>query len=400
MASFTAQSSEHTTAPQSEDLEPTTGIVVPPSPAKNEETASTESEDADDYMSINTMVPVEHVVIMRLGPTEVDKYDVPEHDAYLVNHSDNEGLREGPTIWEKEGSTITAQITATYAVPFKSVTKKRSPVGDDGSRLFPGGRPILLVKSTIPTCGGQYRPRLLMRVVHEGRKGRNGDMKDGPAPSTKARGHGVVSLNPINRQIFMQKHFTWSCHQLSPFLSVTDSWKTAMIRLASFFQHGFINPKILVIDSTHRSWDHDQSKLFNAAVVIKRLHLRWREWHRNEYLVESSIPEESIIRTMSLEEAKMVLPDLFATAIQIRTRMDQKNEELREYLANQRERGVEMRKKLKSLGILDKLKSERRKHRGKIRKLHAAVAAAAAGDDGGDSAAAGPAPAGSTTVAE
>ncbi|CAP70119.1 uncharacterized protein PODANS_3_2225 [Podospora anserina S mat+] len=169
MASLTAEGSQDVVMAQTEDIELSAGAFAPPSPAKNDEAA-------------------------------------------MASPDDNEGLREGPSIWGKEGSTTTEQLTATYAVPFKAVTKKRSPVGDDGSHLSPGGRPILLVKSTIPTCGGERRPRFVMRVVHEGRKKSNGHVMDGPAPTTKARGYGVVSPNPINRQILMQKHFHWACH--------------------------------------------------------------------------------------------------------------------------------------------------------------------------------------------
>ncbi|KAK4677820.1 hypothetical protein QC764_302225 [Podospora pseudoanserina] len=236
MASLTAEGSQDVVMAQTEDIELSAGAFAPPSPAKNDEAAmaSPESEDKGDNESIKVVVPIEHVVIMRLDAKEVDKYEESKHDACFANHSDSEGLREGPSIWEKEGSTTTEQLTATYAVPFKAVTKKRSPVGDDGSRLSPGGRPILLVKSTIPTCGGEHRPRFVMRVVHEGRKKSNGHVMDGPAPTTKARGYGVVSPNPINRQILMQKHFHWACHQQSPLLSLPNSVKTAVIGLPSF----------------------------------------------------------------------------------------------------------------------------------------------------------------------
>ncbi|OHW97593.1 hypothetical protein CSPAE12_03646 [Colletotrichum incanum] len=144
------------------------------------------------------------------------------------------------------------------------------------------------------------RPRTLYRVIH-------GGQPDNGLKSRLGRGS-----DPIFFQLHLQKHLRWRCRESSPFLSATNSWKKAMIIAAVYAARAFTGLRIIKFKTSGLGWNHGIQRLWSARSLIRQLGLNKddRPYFNNEFLIEHSIPQESIIARFEWEEDKEILdPD-------------------------------------------------------------------------------------------
>ncbi|KAI1298369.1 hypothetical protein F5Y03DRAFT_409438 [Xylaria venustula] len=160
---------------------------------------------------------------------------------------------------------------------------------------FVKGRPMMDLAAQISTCTGSKRPRILYRVVHEQQ----------PHYGRKARGYDIVKPTSLNFDTLVKKHLNWKSRHPSPFISVTDSRSKAHRIVKVLQEHGLTGIQIIKFRSNGVGWNHKTQRLFHARTLCKQLH----ETHyvdmpflRNEYLLESHIPDESIIKIKKLDD--------------------------------------------------------------------------------------------------
>lgn len=115
-----------------------------------------------------------------------------------------------------------------------------------------------------------------------------------PFEGIAARGFEIVNTTGLFFQYHVQNHLSWICRQPSPFLSISsEKWRA--VSFAAAFH------KLLEIDSTGEDWDHNISRLWNVEDVCGIFGLKFQEYHRNEYLVESFTPQKHITRIYDLD---------------------------------------------------------------------------------------------------
>lgn len=154
---------------------------------------------------------------------------------------------------------------------------------------------IALVSSscTVRTVGKRFRPKFLYRVIH------------GNQPGKGIRSRLGRGSDPIFLQLHLQKHLRWRCREPSPFLSATDDWDKAMRIASKYAVRNLPDVEIIVFHTSGPAWNHDVQRLWRATSLIRRLGLIGidRPYFANEYLVEESIPEESIVLRTKAPEA-------------------------------------------------------------------------------------------------
>ncbi|GJC97074.1 hypothetical protein ColKHC_05900 [Colletotrichum higginsianum] len=146
---------------------------------------------------------------------------------------------------------------------------------------------IALVSTShqVHTVSQRARPQTLYRVIHRGQ----------PHKGLKSRlGRGS---DPIFFQLHFQKHLRWRCREPSPFLSTTTTWDEAMQIAAEHVVRNFARVEVIGFQTSGPAWNHDVQRLWRARVLMQQLGLKKsdRPHLKNEFLVEHSIPEESIV---------------------------------------------------------------------------------------------------------
>ncbi|KAI1799637.1 hypothetical protein F4811DRAFT_565386 [Daldinia bambusicola] len=159
------------------------------------------------------------------------------------------------------------------------------PDAEDISRGggFLHGRPMLDTAITIETCGGDERPKALYRVIHSAQ----------PFGGIKSRGHEI--------------HMNWHCSNPSPFLSVTNSPEKVAVIAAVHQARGFKGIRILQFNPSHKSWNHNKQRLWNTKHLVDKFDmqvLKRRQYLDQEFLVEDTIPPESIQKSYSWESLR------------------------------------------------------------------------------------------------
>ncbi|KAI0811676.1 hypothetical protein GGR55DRAFT_677900 [Xylaria sp. FL0064] len=134
------------------------------------------------------------------------------------------------------------------------------------------------------TCTGDQRPSELYRVVYEQQ----------PHHGRKARGHGLITPNPLTFQILVQKHLDWRCRNPSPFISATNSKKKVRKMVKVHQARGRTGIQVIKFRTNGPGWDHSVQRLFDVRTLCHAFHRPFHAYNENEYLLESHIPLESI----------------------------------------------------------------------------------------------------------
>ncbi|KAK2045216.1 hypothetical protein LZ31DRAFT_594191 [Colletotrichum somersetense] len=170
-------------------------------------------------------------------------------------------------------------------VKFISTSSKRGAV--KGTALISTSHKLLRLPDS-------KRPRYLYRVTHGGQ----------PHKGRKSRlGRGS---DPLFFQRHLKKHLIWKCREPSPFLSSTDSLDKAL-RIAAWYEvRNYPDVRITRFRTSGPGWDHEVQRLWGARDLIRQfgMHKDDRRYFDNEYLVEDSIPEESIVDNINWKEAR------------------------------------------------------------------------------------------------
>ncbi|KAK9421093.1 hypothetical protein SUNI508_06238 [Seiridium unicorne] len=147
------------------------------------------------------------------------------------------------------------------------------------------GMALVETSFNVKTIGGTDRPKKLYRAVHGGQ----------PHGGTKSRlGRGS---DPIFLQIHLKKHLRWSCRQPSPFLSATNDEAKAFRIASMYMDMGFEGIHIIEFRTDGPGWDHNVQRMWHARTLVLDLGMRKdnKKYLDNEFLIEHSIPNESII---------------------------------------------------------------------------------------------------------
>lgn len=157
---------------------------------------------------------------------------------------------------------------------------------------FVRGQPLTTISLTIRTCVGTERPATLFRAIHDGM----------PHGGIGARGLELTTTNGLFFQRYVQNHFTWNCRQPSPFLSTSCERKRAVKFAIAFDAKGHTGIKVLEIKTTGKYWDHHISRLWDVKHLLAACHLKDKDYHKHEYLVENVIPKEHITRVYNWDD--------------------------------------------------------------------------------------------------
>ncbi|GJC82988.1 hypothetical protein ColLi_05826 [Colletotrichum liriopes] len=212
---------------------------------------------------------------------------------------------------------------------------------------------IALVSSShnIYTVENRWRPEILYRVIHGGQ----------PNKGIKSRlGRGS---DPIFLQLHFQKHLRWRCRERSPFLSATDCWEKALQIAAVYALRGFADVEIINFKTTGPGWNHNIQRLWSVRSLIRQLDLKKsdRSYFNNEYLVEHSIPEESIIGRSNWEQDKSKLDP---RGIFMRKARDEMNaNKRRKQRADEKRNSAKAATKKRNAGDLDESEPETKKRK-------------------------------------
>jgi len=186
-----------------------------------------------------------------------------------VDDNDLQTLIPGPDTFEH-------RINLLPESPIGSLCEGR-PMGDD---------------ITISTCEGKRRPQFLYRAIHSQYAGHG----------LEARGMNAVQPDALDFQIHLENHLDWPNRNLSPFLSVTSDLNKA-VRLCRMFkaQHR-TDVQLLMVDTQKPGWEHNTQRLWDLKELVRTFGLEWKPYYSDEYLIEQSIPWESLLFRMDWDE--------------------------------------------------------------------------------------------------
>ncbi|KAJ0158272.1 hypothetical protein CTA2_11957 [Colletotrichum tanaceti] len=147
------------------------------------------------------------------------------------------------------------------------------------------GIALVSISHQVHTVSERVRPQTLYRVIHRGQPGRG-------LKSRLGRGS-----DPIFFQLHLQKHLRWRCRDPSPFLSATNNWDEAMQIAAEHVVRNFDRVEVIGFQTSGPGWNHDVQRLWRVKILMQQLWLKKsdRPHLKNEFLVEHSIPEDSIV---------------------------------------------------------------------------------------------------------
>lgn len=171
-------------------------------------------------------------------------------------------------------------------------------IAGNNSGGFVMGKALSTDKTAIlRTCGGLDRPRFVFRVTHEGTS--DGKIKPMPFGGLKARGYGSIKTDPIHFQDLVQLHLNWNWRGKSPFISVAVHVELALLFCEAYTFRRCRGIKLHVIKTSGKEWDHANQRMFRVNDLVDKLKLRSRDVYHAECLVENSIPEGSVVRTVT-----------------------------------------------------------------------------------------------------
>jgi len=231
---------------------------------------------------VEEMVPVEHLRVARWGNKELRVGEHPDIEVWLTGWS--EGTSKA-TIRIKDGSNKIQELRDAFGYDATELTTRSVRGG------ICNGRPLLDDNCIISTCGGENRPDSVYRASHEG-NGRRGPSAHG---GTKARGFELVKVTLEKFMMFVKRHLSSTCNDPSPFMSVTTDIQKAGRVAMNYETRGYRDVKIQKIRTKGEGWNHKVQRMWNLGALVSWFKLTFREYYRNEYLIENSIPPEAVV---------------------------------------------------------------------------------------------------------
>ncbi|KAI1427799.1 hypothetical protein F5Y12DRAFT_791496 [Xylaria sp. FL1777] len=223
-----------------------------------------------------------YVPLFEMKPLEYSKR--PECKVFLVRSTIQPYINVSYW-WDKEGQTELAKL-------YKDIPAYDEINWHGG---FVNGRPMINPSVPVFTCAGRKRPSILYRVVHE----------EQPHYGMKARGYGLVDVTPLLFQVLVTKHLNWRCRHPSPFMSTTNSYRKVQQIIKTLHRHGKTGLRIVIFRSSGTGWDHKAQRLFHVPRLGRNLRVsdfKILPYMQAEYLLESHIPPESIMKIISVED--------------------------------------------------------------------------------------------------
>ncbi|KAK3323327.1 hypothetical protein B0T19DRAFT_485721 [Cercophora scortea] len=230
-------------------------------------------------------VPVEEIQIVRWNRNDVRQDDDPDCEVWMARSEVIPG--KNTRVWIKKDSPKLQEICHKYSIPSNRLIIQPTFC------YFLKGRPLMEVATTIRTAGGAGRPKIVYRTVHD----------DHPFEGIKARGLGQRETDPLYFQWMLQRHLVWICRDESPFLSVTNDYDRALVMAAAYAMRSRTGVRILKIqtDGPGKSWDHKRQRMWHVPSLVGKLGLTSHRYFASEWVVENSIPAESVVRTEDWE---------------------------------------------------------------------------------------------------
>ncbi|KAF6826102.1 hypothetical protein CPLU01_09834 [Colletotrichum plurivorum] len=185
------------------------------------------------------------------------------------------------------GLCLGPESTEKVEAVFPGVLKPMNSARDVG---FVRGTALLSTDCKVSTVSDEARPETLFRVIHAGHPNK-----------------GIISRlgrrsDPISFQLQLRKHLRHQCREPSPFLSATSNWSKARKIAQRYARKGHGGVKIIWFRTDGPHWNHNVQRLWYPRDVLRQLGLGCdgKSYLEDEYLVEHSIPEESITRCIRL----------------------------------------------------------------------------------------------------
>ncbi|TDZ30440.1 hypothetical protein C8035_v002780 [Colletotrichum spinosum] len=229
------------------------------------------------------LVPSQELVVARFLPAIVRIQDYCEEGgpakAWLTRNQTD----------EKERTPWVLRVFPQYR---EEINKEfhQSLVIMDRDRDFGciNGIPLIQIRNKVSTVGGEERPPTLYRAIH----GLH------PHGGIKSRlGHGS---DPVWFHHHLRRHLRWQAREPSPFLSATTNYGKARSVAHKYLRQGFPDVRIITFKTSGPGWDHERQRLWNPRDLVKALSPSDNRWYLDdEFLIEYSIPELSIVRTES-----------------------------------------------------------------------------------------------------
>ncbi|KAK1596921.1 uncharacterized protein LY79DRAFT_701131 [Colletotrichum navitas] len=157
------------------------------------------------------------------------------------------------------------------------------------------GVAMLSTSHEVHTEGGLSRPQVLYRVTHRGQ------------PNNGIKSRLKRGSDPIFLQLHLQKHLNVRCRERSPFLSATPDRVKALELAAKQAAKGIPGVQVIEFKTSGPGWDHNTQRLWGARSLLLQFGLDTAPRFDKEYLVEHSIPEESIVSRLDWKQDKQKL---------------------------------------------------------------------------------------------
>ncbi|KAI1487128.1 hypothetical protein F5X96DRAFT_687489 [Biscogniauxia mediterranea] len=197
-------------------------------------------------------VQVEHLIVPRYNQKPMPQENNPDAKAWIVKS------RVEPNI------PVKLWIRPEFHQELQLMYPKIPGVDDlYRPRGLVNGQPMTDIAMKISTFAGKARPKILYRVVHAGQ----------PHYGMKARGYGIVSVDPLYFQVLVQKHICWRCRNPSPFMSVTDDLGTVEMICKCYQERNFTGIKVITFRSSGLGWNHKIQRLWRCRDLGRQLHL-------------------------------------------------------------------------------------------------------------------------------
>lgn len=227
----------------------------------------------------------QEIKVARYAPEiiKIEENTLPEVKGWLTKSTIDENVRWALRIPPEHIHEVEAAFPEVL-----DLMKKGRDVG------CVNGTALLSIDCKIRTVNADVLPRVLYRAVHAGH----------PFEGIRSRlGRGS---DPIFFQIHLRKHLRWRCREPSPFLSATSDRDKA-VRIASIYERrGFLGVKIIMFTTDGPAWRHEVQRIWEPRDLLRQLRLSRdnRDYFDYEYLIEDSIPKESIITCYDWESRK------------------------------------------------------------------------------------------------
>jgi hypothetical protein len=226
----------------------------------------------------NNRVPREVVSVLQWDQKKTEAGNKPEGTAWLVDCVADKA--RGVRVWMRDEAAFKKMLGMEETAALPAIILDAEPkCGFKNGLIFKNN------SVQLTTCGGVNRPSIVFRAYHE----------EIPHEGIKARSFEKFKTDPIFFQKCLQSHLEWLSRKLSPFLSVTTDFRKAVRMCCIAEAKGKKGIKLLVIDTTSKDWDHKQSRMWHLPYLLHSLDVACRHEVDDEYLIEHSIPRESIL---------------------------------------------------------------------------------------------------------